>query len=393
MAKPHVVLYFDVNKTIIMHDPMQGKSLHHVLNDLLTERALGRVLKESNADPKWVWNGERILERKLPIQKDDDGLMSYGEFLRAKYPLSDNPETAKKNKDTRRTLRLEFTSEGNPGEGLEIEHEKLLQHLLLPRTEASDAHLHELGLSGSSYFFIVPAFFRLLEYLQTNDFIFNIIFRTFGDDLRRVAQEFNCFCEGRHPYFPLMKPMDGSDGSVDRRIYLDGNLDGNMPRFGTFLRTRCTTALIMGSFEQPEATIADPLAFYTSQNNHVKIMQGILQIHHFLVRRWRNSQATLALRDYYPYWFSNGEVATAGKLLLVDRADSTEGIHAMFFDDNILLHDAHIVDVRDAHNGAAQPFEETRELHLMRVEPLDVIQNTTYFIDRFNASLQRAMNE
>ena len=69
--------------------------------------------------------------------------------------------------------------------------------------------------------------------------------------------------------------------------------------------------------------------------------------------------------------------------------DYAENVHAMFFDDNILSHDAHIVDARLAHDHSAVNFEETREVHLVRVEPLDVIRCDTYFVDRFETSLQQ----
>ncbi|KAF4132621.1 hypothetical protein GN958_ATG18198 [Phytophthora infestans] len=387
---PHVLLYFDVNKTMIMHDPVQGKTLPNIVNDLLTERALGRVIDEGSDDSKWLWNGEKVLDLPSFDAPREDGLVSYGAFLRAKFSLSGDPKIAKENKHTRKVLRQDFTATGNPGEGLKSEHEELLQHLLLPRTEASETQLKELGLDESPHCFIVPAFFRFLEHLQQNEVKFNLIFRTFGDDLRRVAQEFNCFCEGRHPCFPLAKPMDGSDGGIDRRIHLDEILDGEMPRFGTFLRAEGTTALVMGTFEQPTTVSdAEPLEFYSTQRETVRVVQGLPQIHHLLTRHWRESQATLALRDFYPHWFRNKEDASAGKLLVVDPTDLADGVHAMFFDDNILPHDAHIVDARFAHNDSALSSEETRELHLMRVEPLDVIQRETYFIDRFEVSLQR----
>ncbi|KAL3670304.1 hypothetical protein V7S43_004615 [Phytophthora oleae] len=374
-----------------MHDPVQGKTLPHILNDLLTERALGRVIYGPDGARRWIWNGVKVLGDGATCSVEVDGLLSYGAFLRAKFPLSGDPKIAKENKHMRKILRQDFTAEGNPGEGLASEHEELLQHLLLPHTEASEAQLGEVGLNESPYCFIVPAFFRLLQFLQENEIRFNLIFRTYGDDLYRVAQEFNCFCEGRHPCFPLTRPMNGSNGSVDRRIHLtDSVTEGEMPRFGTFLRADGTTALIMGTFKQPKtADDVNPLGFYASMAETVKIIRGLPDIHDFLARRWRESQVTLALRDFYPYWFSNKEDATAGKLMVVDPSDDVEGIHSMFFDDNILPHDAHIVDARLAHNSSALAFDETRELQLMRVEPLGVIQSETYFIDRFKTSLQR----
>lgn len=44
------------------------------------------------------------------------------------------------------------------------------------------------------------------------------------------CREFNMFCEGLHPAFPIERKMDGSDGTIDRRLVL--------PQFsGKILRT------------------------------------------------------------------------------------------------------------------------------------------------------------
>lgn len=379
---PHVLLYLDVNKTLIMHDPVQGKALEHILNDLLTERALGRVVEDESGEKQWRWDGHSALQKREQVEP---GSVSYGAFLRQKFPLSSDPQTAKHNKHMRKVLRKDFTARDHAGEGLVEEHKELLKHLLLPAAE--EEKRRQAGLDESPYCFIVPAFFRLLQYLQRKQVQFNIIFRTFGDDLHRVAQEFNCFCEGKHPCFKPDQPMDGSDGGVDRRMHLEKKND-EMPKFGTFLRAEGTAALVMGTFKQPKAAdSAAPLAFYA--DDQLDVVRGLPSIHDFLARRWRVSQATLALRDFYPYWFSKEEEATAGKLLVLDPSDKADNILAMFFDDNILPHDAHIVDARWAESDCALPFEETRELHLMRVEPLDVILSETYFIDRFEASLAK----
>uniref|UniRef100_A0AAV1T1B6 Uncharacterized protein n=1 Tax=Peronospora matthiolae TaxID=2874970 RepID=A0AAV1T1B6_9STRA len=382
---PHVLLYFDVNKTLIMHDPMQGKTLHHVLNDLLTERALGAI---ENGSKSWIFDGNKMVDGNG--QNMGTTNVSYGTFLRNRYPSSGDAKVATQNKHTRKMLRQQFTAKGNPGELLVTEFETLLHKLLLPRNAATQAQREAVGLHESPHCFIVPAFFKLMMYLQGHNVSFNLIFRTFGDDLRRVAQEFNSFCEGKHPCFSLEKPMDGSDGGVDRRMYVDEMDNGEMPRFGTFLRTNNSTMLIMGTFQQPElADDVEPLAFYASQMDSVHIIHGLLNIHDFLARRWRKSQATLALRDFYPHWFANQEKATAGKLLTLHPVDYAENVHAMFFDDNILSHDAHIVDARLAHDHSTVNFDETREVHLLRVEPLDVIRCDTYFVDRFETSLQQ----
>lgn len=293
-------------------------------------------------------------------------------------------------------LRQDFTSSSNAGHGLTAEHALLLEKLQLPQLPVDGKEDYEslrtrAGLDDLGYFFMVPAFFQLIRSLHERGTSFNLIFRTFGDDLHRIAQEFNCFCENKHPYFPGVV-MDGSDGTVDRRIHLTigQSSDANScttARFGTFYRADGYTALVMGTFDQPskDDELHRDASFYTQRHPRTRVLEGIPVIHRFLTHEWRGAQSTLAIRDFYPFWFRNCEDATAGKLLTMD--DQESDVHAVFFDDNILAHDAHIVDARSALDGSAVSFERTKDVHLMRVEPLDVIRDENYFVRRFEQAL------
>jgi hypothetical protein len=55
----------------------------------------------------------------------------------------------------------------------------------------------------SGYYHIIPSFFKLISYFHENDVDFRIIFRTFGSDIENVKEEFNVYCEGNHPLFPV----------------------------------------------------------------------------------------------------------------------------------------------------------------------------------------------
>lgn len=63
-----------------MHDPVQGKGLDHILNDLLTERAFGRVVEAADGETLWRWNGASVL--KNPVAEPGEDEVSYGCFLR-----------------------------------------------------------------------------------------------------------------------------------------------------------------------------------------------------------------------------------------------------------------------------------------------------------------------
>lgn len=98
-----------------------------------------------------------------------------------------------------------------------------------------------LDLFPGGHYLLIPSFFELMDVLDSRGIDFRVVFRTFGHDLPVVCRsysmrfwiierneylihvfayrEFNLMCEGKHP---LMKGrrMDGTNGSVDRRIRL-----------------------------------------------------------------------------------------------------------------------------------------------------------------------------
>lgn len=78
-------------------------------------------------------------------------------------------------------------------------------------------------LYGEGRYHLIPSFFRTLMYLKKNKQEFSVVFRTFGQDLKAVAHEFDKFAKGEHPCFngrngmPLVK-MDGAKATKDFRF-------------------------------------------------------------------------------------------------------------------------------------------------------------------------------
>lgn len=123
------------------------------------------------------------------------------------------------------------------------------------------------------------------------------------------------------------------------------------------------------------------------------------------------SCGTAAVQDDYSYWHSQHESDDSGKLFLVDTSrvqrstryddldsgtDLAGDVHSdtavtskqrdsaplqLFFDDNIELDRAHIVDVRDSKSFDKVPFSVTRNVFIRRVEPYFAIVNENYFIE------------
>ncbi|GLE11545.1 hypothetical protein PINS_up024020 [Pythium insidiosum] len=179
-------------------------------------------------------------------------------------------------------------------------------------------------------------------------------------------------------------PMDGRDGGIDRRIHLHGT------QHGTFYRSDDETVLVMGTFRQP-SEVETPIGEFYGDQPSVRFIRGLEGIYSQLSSAWRPQQATLAIRDFYPYWFSKQEDASAGKLLAIDESD--RDVHAVFFDDNILSNEPHIVDARNVRSNEEIPWSKAKELYLLRVEPLDAIGDEAYFISRLKHSLEAKLAE
>jgi hypothetical protein len=92
----------------------------------------------------------------------------------------------------------------------------------------------------------------------------------------------------------------------------------------------------------------------------------------------------------------------SGKLIVVSRPNKTadlincEGLDRMgdspiqiFFDDNIEIDRAHIVDVRDLDTKETIPFEEANNRYIIKAEPLDIILNELYFVDRIKSVIEK----
>lgn len=69
----------------------------------------------------------------------------------------------------------------------------------------------------SGYYHIIPSFFKLISYFHENDIDFRIIFRTFGSDIDKVKEEFNIYCEGNHPLFPVNGVLNKCN--IDKNIH------------------------------------------------------------------------------------------------------------------------------------------------------------------------------
>lgn len=365
-----LILYFDVNQTLIMLDPIQKKGSDEVVNEVLSETSWGRV--ENNA---WEWNGDPPSHQ---ISDPYSFHVTYTAFL------DEMTTPSKLNKKQKKALIHRFTHDGSPGQALQVYANELRTCLKRPQN-VDHCEAAKLAGLGDDNVFILPAFFELLIHLKQTNRPFNVVFRTFGMDIGSVGQEFNAFCEGWHPRYPGII-LDGSDGGLDMR------LDTNDPlSYGIFFRERDEIHLILGttlelnkSFRKRGAGILQ-----YSRIPGTTVVSSIPAVRSFMQQRLQE-HGTMAIRDDHFNWAGADKAAHAGKLLLMDPSDYSE--HPIFFDDNIGNNDAVIVDVRDVRTGKNIPFEKTGAF-LVPVRQLDLIRDPSYFVRHVQACEARRSME
>jgi len=268
-------------------------------------------------------------------------------------------------------LLKRFVQPGEPGAALAPLARQLVDKMTLP---------------GGSFGFLVPGFLSSIRNLHEAGRKFSIAFRTFGSDLPAVAEDWNRFCDGKHPLHPGFE-LPG------RRLDLcQQNSVGYMWR-GGLAQTESGTqeeqiALVLGTSEEAPGTngegwgtttAEEALAWYEAMGpDRVRILRGPVAIREFFDEAAAIGR-TVGTRECYPHWASCGW-NTGGKFHFVDTARPPR-YHALFLDDNIGK--LGIVDTRSADDAThVIPPDEAMGVYTVSVEPLSVILDDSYMAKR-----------
>ena len=224
---PHLVLNFDINKTLILKDKTKNYDFEKCAKSCIVDYAWG-IFDESTK--KWT-----LTENYLSHKKPRPELMNYYKYMKIMHrskteeEIPDREERFKKNQEIKATkdrLFQEFMEKGQPGEKLKDIYSDYLKRVKIPKDIMDEINKENSlypsfykDLYENDYIFIFPSLFKTMIELQSQNRIFTIIFRTFGLDFGEVAKEYNAFCEGKHPLFKGLKiNFDGKNGSKDYRI-------------------------------------------------------------------------------------------------------------------------------------------------------------------------------
>lgn len=228
-------------------------------------------------------------------------------------------------------LRGIFVEEGQPGAHLRPHLEKMLGKC-------------------ERFNYFADSFVSLVKWLRANEAAFDwrMYFRTFGTDLPDVIKHWNALCD------ELEMP--------DRKIVDEHHV-------GRFSRVSRSHSVLK------------------FQNQTLSGMTEILKHFHDESAK----RATLALREDYEFWATNGEARDSGKLLLLDP--SATNIISVFFDDNAHGKDhKNILDVRSLGSDGqfvCLPDAEARDKFFVYVDPEAAILDDEYYIKKVQSFVKK----
>mmetsp|Transcript_54531 Transcript_54531/g.130066 ORF Transcript_54531/g.130066 Transcript_54531/m.130066 type:complete len:766 (+) Transcript_54531:162-2459(+) len=353
--KAHLVLNFDVNNTIMVADSLTAAGASELISMTIAGCAWGMKTRHRCGREVWV-----LVSPKPTHLPPWEGLVSYTEFIveQCPMPTADDVDEVKKVKAWRRRQLQTFCEKGQPGEAFKGYRDRLFGML---------SHSQRL----------LPTFYHLLKKLKEVGRSFSIVLRTFGVDISgAVQEEFNAFCEGRHPEFPGEPLLDGSDGGGDYRMRLD-----DPESIGTFFRDPSNgdmIALVWGTHQQPERQ-EEGLEWFNNIPN-TKVVVGAKAAAESLEARLNSGRGMVVIRDYYPAWASCKCKGIGGKPVFLHVED--DAVMPVFFDDHIRPADPNIVDAIDVRTYPARiPMPQVYQTHLVKALPLSAIASESYFWD------------
>lgn len=370
---PTLLLHFDVNRTVIFGDATCGTSTEQGIREGLAELFWGRAWTEGT-DLRWEWTKDKpsCFPPEAELQ-DGMELMTYSVYCKRKI------SEKKARKDAVRDLRLVKDKETR--EQMEKIAQAAVEAMQLPEEWHDSEHAQGVGLHGTTHM-VFPAIFCLVAKLQRAKRPFAILFRTFGSDHEKVEQEWNAFCEMRHPVFSKfledIGPLDGSTPGVPDRRYHGGHTlyrDAVGPVVGLNIITNGPEGSLWDAWAKqkpkPDKDTRGGREFFAQQG--VTTIDGYAAFRQWMIE-FCKGEHTSAIKDDWAWWQFNRESSTAGKLMLLE-----ETIQQIFFDDNVEHDDARIVDCRRP-DGTPIPQAQSMNKFITKINPVEAVLDENYFI-------------
>lgn len=413
-----LVLHFAFPRTLMTCDTIDGRSTEQELNTVLAEMAWGTRIAETS---EWDLRSEAPT-----LDPPDESLISYAEYLREKYPIDPGVEetTAEENRKTLAKLCGGFTNPSEPGQKFRPMYDQMVKCLTFSKQVLKGYNINKVCMNEAEMkedpsledwqnitrfgrFQILPAFWVLLTFLVKEKRRFSIVFRSFGkEEVPLVQKELKYFCQGQHPCYnggnKTKKPpnMSGEKGSKDFR--LQEEYIGQMDRMGKKLEfikrnaekkkeeeaekkdegepAKDAAENEFGDADFPTGPTFTPTVYEFDGMDHPPFHKTYAGMSKEILEECY----TCAIQDDYEFWTGKGRQAQAGKLLLVDDAETK--IQHIMFDGHVQAGDAHCVDVRNVVNGETIPYDDAKDIYCHRVNLWSAITDEQYFVKQVAAS-------
>mmetsp|Transcript_34861 Transcript_34861/g.76284 ORF Transcript_34861/g.76284 Transcript_34861/m.76284 type:complete len:434 (+) Transcript_34861:191-1492(+) len=392
-TRPHLVLHFDINETILVGDEAGGDTREDCLNKMISKssfvlmeddekeqgggndkeastsrRALShtKTLKPS----KW-WDGTPIASSDSDTDSDD--LAPPPLYTGWHWP----PNACPYYRTSYKKKAKNFTAhDGAPYRPLYNELEKRVA-FLPEEMKAPDGHEYPHALHH-----MLPAFFHTLHELKREGRSFGLVLRTFGSDLPDIADALNVFARGQHPLYPDFKDeslvMHARNMFRGRWRPKEGaGEEGNEDMFEYHLLKWS------GDDKEDEQVAA---------SGDAELLQII------------ENCFVAGIQDHYDFWDTHNNAPWAGKPVWTHGCRDSDGeatsmeqtCHHIFFDDNI-HNDAtdSIAAVRvECNNGAycslsGENIIAMQGKHLFRVPTVAPIMDEDWFLHRIREAEDR----
>eukprot|EP01130_Rhizamoeba_saxonica_P010302 TRINITY_DN4217_c0_g1_i1.p1 TRINITY_DN4217_c0_g1~~TRINITY_DN4217_c0_g1_i1.p1 ORF type:complete len:366 (+),score=73.90 TRINITY_DN4217_c0_g1_i1:51-1148(+) len=344
-----LALVFDVNRTILIDDPAAGKSAEDEVCTILASSIYGKVMEDT-----WIPDEDYLIKT--------DHNISYKDYIEEVYqfPDMDDSMTIQQKskaindcKNLRRAAIKVWMNPGQPGSSFKAIFDEYVAHLVEPEN-----------------FSLLLSFYTCIVKLVESGYQLSICFRTFGQDIYKIFEEFNRFCAGEHPSFQGMF-FDGTNKTQDLTIKIEN--------VGHFIRTGTNSedvSLNMGT------------ALYDEDVSTV--ITGFNDINQFVQGKYQNGE-TLALRDNYEWWAANKENCRSGKVLFIDPIEwmnpNRTRVRQYYFDDHMFLErylksGKFIADIRHPVTGEPiRDFEKLLGIVIHRADGMKSIPDSDYFLN------------
>jgi hypothetical protein len=159
---PHLVLHFDVNKTILLCDPVSGMDVLGMLQSCVSECAWGLV---DAGTGKWeLTHAEPLFAAPSAAHVTYSDFLEYGAFkLEDSSGATADAAVEARNKQAKadkKLLKKIFTDAGQPGEKMRFLYEEMVAKLRVPEALRGECAGHELEHLHGEFHFLLPSFYQ-----------------------------------------------------------------------------------------------------------------------------------------------------------------------------------------------------------------------------------------